>query len=422
MAQTTTNAAHLLKTIYGPGIKNAVNNSSALWQTIERRTDKIDWEGEKYVWTIRTGRSGSVRSLAEGEKVPPADRQRGNKAEVTTKETVGTIKVTRKALKASRSNRGSLLRVLDDESNGIETDLINNLNRQVVGRGYATAAAPTVARTGVIARVNGAPAANVITLDDGTNAITDAEMRYFFVGMFVSAVDPDGTVQEAGMEVTGVDVAARTITVDDDGATADNDLIVLGDANGMAYDDEMFGLRVLINDLAGDKYDGTNAVLVHGISAATVPSWQSQVESGPVGERVFADAWTARMTSGNGRTPDNSRVIFMSHEQWDEFGATLISQRRYDGKSTSYGTGWDAIKIVHGVLVPDRYIPTNTAFDLDMRELALAVNSPLEWDDEDGEILFKTADELAYEARMVIDANLVVLNRNSHVRITLDAL
>lgn len=426
MPQNTTNANFLLKTVYGPGIRNAVNTSSAMFLTIQRKADKIDWEGENYVWSIRTGRSASTRGIAEGGKVPPADRQRGGKASQATFETVHTIKLTRKVIRAARSNRGALLRTLDDESTGAEEDLMNDLNRQIVGRASVQTATPTVMRTGVLGWVKGAPAADVITLDDSTGTnLTVGEMRFFFEGMTVTAIDPtDGTVTQANMTIVSVDEAAATITVDADGSTADNDILVRGDANANAYTNEFPGLRVLINDATGDKIDATNTVLVHGLSSATNSKWQSQVVSGPISESLLQSSYTRILTSGNGR-PDASTVVFGSHEQQDELAAKLIALRRYEGRQTQFQTGWDpidALKLSQGVFIPDRYMPTNTAFRLSMSDIAIAENSPMEWDEEDGQVLFKTDDELAYEARFVCDMALVALNRNSHARINFDAI
>lgn len=425
MAQNLTNANYLLKTVYAPAIRNAVNNGAAMWANLDKKAQDVDWEGEKFTWTIRTSRSSATRAVAEGGKLPPADRQRGSKAEQDTFEVVHTIKLSKKVMRASRSARGSLMRALADENQGAERDLTNDVNRQAWGRGTVQTGTETVYRTGCLGFVAGAPAANVITLDDGAGtALSKGEMRFFFVGMLVTAIDPtDGTVEEAAMEITAVDVAASTITVDDDGATADNDILVRGDSTGTAYDNEFPGLRLLINDNDGDKIDGTNTVLIHNISSATQPVWQSQVLTGPIGDKILQDSWTSIVTDGNGEPgADNRSLVFCSHEQLDAFANKLIAARRYDGREMTLATGWRGLTLSHGSAVPDRYCPTNLAVRLNLDDIAVGTNYPFEWDDEDGEVLFKTSDELQYEARFSGDVSPLVFNRNSHSRMNLDAL
>lgn len=423
MAQDTSNASFALKTVFAPSMRNAINNSDPTETEFQRRFDREDFEGDNFVWSLHTKRSNSTRAIPEGGKTPAAGRQGGAKPQQATYEVVSTIKVSRKVIKASRSNRGSFRRVLELETSGAESDSKNNVCRQNYGRGVVQTGSETVLRTGVIAFVAGAPSANVITLDDGAgNALTAAEMRYFFVDMTVSAVDPaDGSVDEAGMVITAVDPAASTITVDDDGATADNDWIVLGDSAGSAYNAEYPGLRVLLNSATGDKIDGTNTVLVHNVSSATNPAWATPtLSSAAISEKHLQDSYTKIMTDGNGEPGES--IVLGSYEQQDALANKLIAQRRYESRETKLPTGWDGLKLSHGVFIPTRYCPTNLAWRINPQDMAIVENSPFEWDEEDGDVLFKTSDELNYEARWVGDRSLAALSRNSHCRIPLAAV
>jgi hypothetical protein len=90
--------------------------------------------------------------------------------------------------------------------------------------------------TGVIALVAGAPNANVITLDTAYNVSglassgSSYDKRYlaslFKVGERIASLNPAGPALREIMTITDVDPANGTITVDDDGTTADNDLLV----------------------------------------------------------------------------------------------------------------------------------------------------------------------------------------------------
>lgn len=415
----------MLKEVYGIGLKNALNNTSVILQEIQRRSDKIDFEGKKAVWNIHTSRSASTGSRREFGKVPAPDRQRFTRAEETTRTIIHTIKLSREVIESTRSNTGAFARAMETEMRGAENDLRNDLGRQIYGQGRVQTDSTTTVRTGVIANVNGAPAANVITLDnlDGGAVVptSKGEMRYFFVGMLLDAINPANGARTSiagGMEVTAVDAAAKTITVSDATGVLDNNWIV----RQGSYDNEITGLRVLINNVEGDKYDGTNVASVHGLRSSQVPSWASTVSGGSttaINEAIFETTGDTINTDGSGANPS---LYVGSHEQRTELARQLQTQKRYDGRQTTLTAGWTGLQIARGTYVADRYAPSNDIFVIDPSELLWFSLADFQWDQEDGKVLFKTPDELAYEARYFGMFALGTATRGSHGRIKLQAV
>lgn len=419
MPQSRTNYENMLKDVYGKGLRNAINETSVILTEIQRRADKIDFEGLDAVWAVHTGRSNSTASIAELGTLPSADRQKYIRLRQRTKTIVHPIKLSREVIASTRSSTGAFARAMEQEMRGAEADLKNNVGRQIYGTGRVQDDSPTVLRTGVIANVDGV-VGSVITLvgyEEGAEiAFTDGEMRYFFVGMKIDAIDPaDGSLESAagGMEITAIDFAARTITVDDaTGVSADDWICV-----HKSYDNEFMGLRVLINDAAGDQWDNTNTALIHNASSATNPSWASPVvgsRTTPVDEMLFENAYNESFLNGVGKEPP---WILGSVGQRSELASQLQAQKRYDGRQMTLTAGWKGLEIARGTYFADRYAPDDDMFLVDPKELIWFQLEPFQWDDEDGKVLFKTDDQLAYEARFFGMQALGIGLRNSAVRV-----
>lgn len=421
MPQSRTNFDEALKELYEVGLRNAINETSFVLQEVTRRADRVNFQGREAVWAVHVRRSNSTGARAELGTVPNPDRQGYNNAREQTRTVIHTIKLSREVIASSQSSMGAFVNAMTAESRGAEVDLKNQYGRMLYGQARQQADTTTTLRTGVIANVNGAPAANVITLDNlregNAESLTDAEMRYFFPGMLIDAVDPaDGSVDEAAMEIVSVDFANRTITVDDDGATADNDWICVSGN----YNNEFPGLRVLINDAAGDQPDGTNTVPIHGLSSATQSLWASQKVGStttPISEILLDEAFDTVITDGDG---EGFSTILGSFEQRRTLANQMQAQKRFDGRMRTLVAGFDGLDLARGTFVAERYCPGRDMFGINWSQLLWFVLEDFQWDQEDGKVLFKTSNQLAYEARFFGMHTLGVANRNSHVRIVLE--
>jgi hypothetical protein len=426
--QSRTNFDDALKELYEVGLRNAINETSFVLQEATRRADRVNFQGREAVWAVHVRRSNSTGARAELGTVPDPDRQGYDSVRERTRTVIHTIKLSREVIASSRSSMGAFVNAMSAESRGAEVDLKNQYGRMIYGQGRQQTDSTTTLRTGVIANVAGAPAGNVITLDNirsgVAESLTDGEMRYFFVGMKLDAIDPaDGSVEQTGtpeatdgMEITALDFAARTITVSDATGVADNDWIVV---HGN-YNNEFPGLRVLINDNTGDKPDGTNTVPVHGLSSATEPLWQSQVVGStttPISEIIIDEAFDAVLTDGDG---EGITDFLGPIEQRRTLANQLQAQKRFDGRMRRLVAGFDGLDLARGTFIAERYCPGRDLFGVNWKQLLWFVLEDFQWDQEDGKVLFKTSNQLAYEARYFGMHTLGVANRNSHVRVVLE--
>lgn len=415
MAQDLTNFEAALKETYGPGLRNAVNNSSVILTEVSRKAEHTDFQGKQAVWSLHHGRSTATGSVAEGGTLPTAANQQFEDPRQTVKYIYHTVQVSGPVLAASKSDKGSFARAIKAEMDGAEVDLKNDVARQLFGRATVKSATPTVIRTGAVARCGTTTAANLVVLHSTT---TVAEMRAFFVGMLVDIIDgDDGSDVAADRSISAIDVSGKTITVSGAVITTDDTHYVV---RANSYDNEILGLRALVNDNTGDKVDATNAVLVHGLSSTSVPAWAS-VKVGstttPISEDLLEQAFDKVETDGDGGQPN---LILGSYEQRRVLANKLQTQKRYEGKEMTLTAGWRGLNVARGTYVADRYCPDNDAFLIRPSQIGWFVLEDFGWDDDDGRVLLRATTD-AVTARFKGYVQLAALNRNSHCRISMAA-
>lgn len=403
MPQSLVNFDAALKDNYGPGLKNSVNNVNAF--ASETKINERDVIGRQAIWKLHTGRSASTGARAEGVSLPSADRQRYSEMRDSLVYDYHTIKVTGPAKALTRGMEGAALQALEAEIKGGELDIKNDYARQLVGQALTNG---TTLESGVLA---------VLSADPGTGTTltmataTKAEMRYFFVGMKLDFINPANgaarTVPSGGAEVTAIDKTAKTLTV----AAAIDAGVASGDyvCRFGNFGQEINGLRHLISTQK-----------TAGVDPATVPEWGSVLAGSSttqISEVLLDEASELVLTDGNGATPD---LWMIEYDQRRKLASQLQAQKRYDGMQATTKTGWKGLDIAQGILVADRFCPTNDGFGITTDDIERFVGLDWTWDEDDGKVLFKALDGSdAVEARFKTYHQLCATNRNSHVRITM---
>lgn len=404
MPQSMANFDAALKDNYGPGLRNAVNNSNPVFTEV--MTNDEDIIGRKAVWSVHTSRSASTGARAELAALPSADRQRYTQVFDDLAFVYHTIKVSGQAKALTRNDTGSFVRALESELGGAEKDLKNDLARQAFGQNILI---NSINYSGVIAASSGNAGA-VVTLTQGAataTALTASEMRYFFVGEAVSVINGATGAVRGTANVTAVTPATPSITLDATIAVTAGDFIVRAGNLG----NEINGLRFLINATS----------VYANIDPATVPNWAAVTAGSattPVSEVLFNQADEKIVTDGNG---DDADLLFLvEHAQRRKLAQQLQAQKRYDGAQTTLTAGWKGLQIANGTLVADRFCPVNDGFGINRAEMSRFVGLDFTWDDDDGKVLFKALDGSdAVEARFKAYFNLEAPTRNAHVRLTM---
>lgn len=403
MPQSLANFDAALKDNYGPGLRESINNSNPV--LTELRFNREDIVGRQAVWSVHSQRSTSTGSRGELGTLPTADRQSYIGPRDNLSFMYHTIKVSGPAKHLTRNDTGAFTRALESELRGAEKDVKNDLARQIFNTAQTINA---VLVNGALAKVNGAPAGNVITINyaDDTTAPSNLT-RQFFVGEKVDAISSAGAVVQAGMTITAINAATPSITVDAAGATADNNFLFRA-GNYASGETEINGLPFLL---------GTQNYA--GITAASNPVWNAlSVGSTSTGisEVLLEEGQEKVETDGDGSTPN---LYVFEHVQRRKLASLLQTQKRYEGREMTLTSGWKGLAVAQGVLLVDRYCPSLSGFGITTREMEWFIGLDWEWDEDDGRVLYKALDNSdAVEARYKSYFNLEALTRNAHVKFT----
>ena len=414
MAQSLANFDAALKNVYGPGLRNSINNSNPVLTEVVHDTENVS--GRKCIWAVHSGRSTSTGARQEGAALPVADRQRYIGPEDTLAYLYHTIKVTGQAKNLTQGQAGAFARALDQEMTHAEKDIKNDLARQMFN------IAITV--NGVL--VNGAIAGShsssftgssgVLTLEPaGTTAGATPDptvYRYFFVGMLLDSVTAStGVITGTNGTVTAIGgAAAGTITVNGlTGIQTDDTLFRAG--NYASGDNEINGLGYVV---------GTQTYA--GVTAATNPVWNSLTEGSStegISENLLESAIEIVQTDGDGSTPS---LAISAFSQGRKLASIIQQQKRFAPPATKLTAGWTGIEVAGLNLVFDRYSPTQTIYVLTPGELAWFVGLDWNWNDDAGYVLGKALDGSdAIEANYRAYVNLESYTRNAHTVVTVAA-
>lgn len=399
MPQSLATFDSALKDDYGPGLREATNNSNPVFT--ETGTNTEDIVGRQAVWSVHIGRSSSSSARAEGSPLASADRQRYVQARDDLAYVYHTIKVTGPAKHLTQNDRGSFARALETEIKGAEKDLKNDMAREVFGQNVTLNSVSYNGVIGLATNVSGA----VITLGN----ISASEMRYFWVNQDIEVIDGTLATSRGHSTVSAKSVANKTITLTAIPAgTATSDAIVRYGNLG----NEINGLRFLIAS--------TGAYA--GIDPATYPDWAAQaVGSSTTGvSEVFFDQLSESVeTDGDGSTPS---LFIAEQTQRRKLASQMQAQKRYDGKSRTLTAGWKGLDLDYGTLVADRFCPVTSVFAITPDELVRFIGLDFTWDEDDGKVLYKALDNSdAVEARFKAYINMEATTRNAHAVGTLVA-
>ncbi len=392
MPQSLTNFDAALKDNYGPGLKNAINNSNPVLTECAKNTEDI--VGREAVWSVHTGRSTSSGAVAELAALPSADRQRYTQLREGLAYDYHTIKVSGQAKHLTRNDTGSFARALESEITGAEKDIKNNQARAVLNKGVTISGTVYSGSMGLVSNV----ASAVLTFATSTLP----EMRYFWKNQRVDIINPaDATIRGTGT-VLSVDRTAKTVTL-------------VAAVAGMATGDFVAREKSFGNEINGLRHLISATTVFAGIDPANVPEHASIAtgSSTTAISEVFLDQLAEDTADdGNGDEPN----LYISDKlQRRKLASMLTAQKRYDGKEVTLKAGWKGLQLAYGPLLADRFTPTTSVFAIHTPSLVRFVGLDWTWDEDDGKVLYKALDDSdAIQARYKSYHQLVVTNRNSH--------
>jgi hypothetical protein len=391
-----------------------LNNACFILAQVTTKKDTINGKIARH--SIHTGRSGGVGAVAEGGTLPTADTQRYATVPIPVRWNTGRIQLSLQLMSLAKGEPGAFADALDSEMTGIRNDAMKDVNRQLWGTS-----------NGVMATCGTTSTSTTITLAATTSP---AQMRSFYVGRRVDVgTVASPTTVASNRQITAVNAGSRTITIS--GAaistTAGTHFVFNRGAGGASNNSgqpndgqiEMTGLQTIVND------SGT----LHAVDPSTVTVWRAQRYANGGTPRAFAETMVDLAILQN-QTESGTTIDTLVSNTGVFVGAkAMLSAYQRNADTIEFKGGFTGLKwATPGVSgsagkeigwFADFDCPANSLYGLNTTDgiVCHQVNEGWQWLDQDGSILNRVPDQLAFEATLYTDMELGCVRRNSHFRI-----
>lgn len=425
----------ILKEVYRPAIVDQLNSKTVLRRMLANKSEGI--EGGKYhVGAIRTGRNFGYGYAGESGRLPDPQKQQNAQFKYTMRYSYGRIKFTGPAASASRSDRGSFVRVMDQEVQGLAQDIQHNDNRILYGNGsgrlcrvdYATGATSTgpwdvdypggIISTGLGTQYLAA-GMRVAVLDATTNdtaatAVNTAPGASFAGGYragYISSVDrANGTVT---FTTALTKTASREVYlyIANEYSTDLN-----GPSWGRGY--EPNGLAAIIDDADPIFQDATSWGAGLGeVPVASNEIWKANIiDNGGTAIPFSPDMLQQAQDLADVASDSMPDVYVTTHGIRRQYLNSLVGAKRYPNTMKLDG-GFTALTYDGRPIVVDKDCTRGRIYGIALEALYLAYETDYDWIDQDGSVLSRMPNEDAFQACMYRYWNLCTDARNRHVLI-----
>lgn len=372
---TISSADKALKTLYLDVVAEQLNTEINPFLARIKQTSSDVW-GKEVRKLAQYGVNGGIGAGTEDGDLPISAGNNYEQLVCTLKNLYGTIEISDKAMRASASDAGAFVNLLNAEMEGLLKASSFNFGRMLFGDG-----------SGVLASVKGV-ANGVITLDGVKNVIE---------GMVIDFLDDAGDPLSGvtARRITGVDRANKTITVSGTALTAT--LVPEGSVITVqgSYGKELTGLGAIFGS-TGYIYG-----LSRSLNKWLVPYIKNSV--GTISETAIQTA-IDYLEENAGSQVD---FIVCSSGVKRAFQQHLATYKRNVDVMDLKG-GYKAISYNGIPIVSDRFCPGGTMYLLNTKDFALHQLCDWKWlEGEDGSVLKQTAGKPTYTATLVKYADLI---------------
>ena len=377
---TTQTADNVLKSYYLSAVTDQLNTSVNPFLAQIKKTTSDVW-GRDVRKAVRIGINGGIGAGTETGDLPTAQGNKYAQFVTTLKNLYGTIEISDKAIRASASNEGAFVDLLNDEMHSLVESASCNFGRMLFGDG-----------TGLLA-ISKSCSGNVYTCDSVAN---------FSEGMIIDLY-MGGNKYVPNKRVLAIDRDKNTVTIE--GAS----LVVSESGPGKFYvrdskDLEITGLKAIFESDS-----------LYGIDRST-NHWMDPYKEDDVGditERILQKAIdTVEERTGSKinfivTTPGVRRALFNE-----------LSQYRHIDTVEMEG-GFKAISFNGIPIVTDRFCQKGTMYLLNTEDFGLHQLCDWQWlEGEDGKVLKQLADKPVFRATLVKYAELMCYRPAGQARLT----
>jgi hypothetical protein len=420
VAQTTANADAVLKEYYLTPIREQLNQRCVLmfaaddeqdgeasssgnegkgqdyeWRGFTRESEGVQFAGKEWVLPAHTGRNEGLGAIPEGGNLPTAGNQGWTDLKDKIHHNLGSIRLTRFAIKLSNRDPGAFLKLLDAETKGMVKDLRKDVNRQ----GYGS-------QKGILAKVTA----------DGVNIVTVDTVQFLRIGMKIDLVkESNGAILAEERLITAINAATKEVTYSgsDVTATAEHRIVRHG-----SWTNEINGLGNIIANTV--EVGNVKAGVLHGVDPSTNSWWNSPVVSA-AGNPFSEDQGQQLVDKVGAGGQAEVELIITTRGIRRRYVNTLKSQKRFnDSDSVTLRGGFKAILFNEMPMVFDDDCPKGEMWFLNADAMMWIYLDAGEdgkggwnWVDDDGAILSRAVDRTDnFDAYLAADHDFATVGRN----------
>lgn len=386
MGATLTTATNILKEIYEPKIQDQLQNELVTSKRLESTSEGVTSEvGGKYVvFPVHVKRNHGIGARLEMEQLPTAQNQGYASARISLAYLYGAVRLSGQTMELAKTNGQAFASVLDQEMEGLQTDVSKDMNRQVFG----TSVGALMVSSGAYA----------------VNTISTTNTQYMEVGMVVDVYDSTGVTNRAtARNVTAV-TPGTSIVVDGAAITtgATGDIVVrTGSLNR-----ETIGLSQIVS-ATGTLYN---------IDPTVETKWKSTVNSNSGTNRALSESLMIKtvddIRTQGGKTTLISTTLGVRRSYFN----LLVQQRQYND-TTEFEGGFRGLKFTTDngdiPLISDLDCQPNRMYFLNEKALKYYRESDWSFMDRDGSKWQRVIGFDAYDATLYTYRQLGCHRRNS---------
>ena len=385
---------NLLKEVYEPGINKQLNDEVVALRRVERSSDVIETTvGGRFVtFAIKTRRNSGIGARNELEQLPQPGHQGSAAARVGLKYQYGSIRLTGQAFELATKSYQAFVSVLENELDGLKTDLAVDLNRQVYGDG-----------SGKLCKgLNSGGGSNTFEVDS-TLYIQMDEMVDILDGDSLN--DPLGpTVKASNRQVIFIDTVLRKVTVNGPSVDMDDQDIVVRHGN---HNREWTGFAKIID----------NQKALFNIDPNVEPVWKAEVDHNSGTNRPLSEGLMIHMADRIRTNGGKVTAIFSNLGVRRAYFNLLTQQRQYVNTKEFTG-GFNGLAFTTDAgdipFVTDVSAPQNLQYFVNEKELTLYRDADWAFMNRDGSMWDRVQGYDAYDATMFQYSELGTHRRNTH--------
>lgn len=374
MAVNLTNSSNALKTYYLDAISEQLNNANPLLAMIKKTSDNV--YGKEVKMLAIHGMNGGIGAGSEEGALPTAKGNKYAQFTGTLKNLYGTIEISDKAIRASESNSGAFINLLNAEMEGLIKASNASFARMLFGDG-----------TGVLATISSI-SGNTLIVDTVKNLEEGMLVQIFTSEL---GIGPENEVRE----IVKINRETKEVTL---GGNAINNSNVPS------------GFKLVVQGSINQEISGLESIFgesnkIYGLTKSD-NLWVKPYIKTNVGEITEMELQTA-LDEIEERGGASANVIVCSMGVRRAL-YNLFSQNKRVLDTMELVGGFKALSYNGIPIVADKFCPEGTLYILNTDDFVLNQLCDWQWlSGEDGNVLKQVAGKPVYTATLVKYAELM---------------